>query len=142
MNKKPIIIVSGEPYSVFLEIFFNTFKKKLITKSKKPIILIVSKNLLLQQMKELNYNLKVNEINPKNILKNYKKEMINIINVELVEKNDDYFKFSLDLQIKDLKNFTNLISQIKQSNLNFKIIRHKQKKNAFIRRIFENFKRN
>ena len=66
----------------------------------------------------------------------------NIINVELVERKDDYYKFSLDLQIKDLKNFTNLISQIKHSNLNFKIIRHKQKKNAFIRRIFENFKRN
>ena len=66
----------------------------------------------------------------------------NIINVELIERKDTYYKFSLDLQIKDLKNFTNLISQIKQSNLNFKIIRHKQKKNAFIRRIFENFKRN
>ncbi|MDB2344893.1 RelA/SpoT family protein [Candidatus Pelagibacter bacterium] len=66
----------------------------------------------------------------------------NIINVELVERKDEYFKFSLDLQIKDLKNFTNLISQIKQSNLKFKIIRHKQKKNAFIKRIFENFKRN
>ena len=66
----------------------------------------------------------------------------NIINVELVERKDEYYKFSLDIQIKDLKNFTNLISQIKQSNLNFKIIRHKQKKNAFIKRIFENFKRN
>jgi RelA/SpoT family (p)ppGpp synthetase len=66
----------------------------------------------------------------------------NIINVELVERKEGYYKFSLDLQIKDLKNFTNLISQIKQSNLDFKIIRHKQKKNAFIRRIFENFKRN
>ncbi|MBT7984346.1 MAG: bifunctional (p)ppGpp synthetase/guanosine-3',5'-bis(diphosphate) 3'-pyrophosphohydrolase, partial [Flavobacteriaceae bacterium] len=39
----------------------------------------------------------------------------NIINVELVERKDEYYKFSLDLQIKDLKNFTNLISQIKQS---------------------------
>ncbi len=66
----------------------------------------------------------------------------NIINVELLERKDDYLKFSFDLQIKDLKNFTNLISQIKQNNLNFKIIRHKQKKNAFITRIFENFKRN
>ena len=66
----------------------------------------------------------------------------NIINVELLDRREDYLKFSFDLQIKDLKNFTNLISQIKQSNLNFKIIRHKQKKNAFIRRIFENFKRN
>ena len=66
----------------------------------------------------------------------------NIINVELIERKNNYYKFSLDLTIKDLKNFTNLISQIKQSNLIFKIIRHKQKKNALIRRIFENFKRN
>ena len=66
----------------------------------------------------------------------------NIINVELLERKEKYLKFAFDLQIKDLKNFTNLISEIKQSDLNFKIIRHKQKKNAFIRRIFENFKRN
>ena len=65
----------------------------------------------------------------------------NIINVELLDRKEDYLKFSFDLQIKDLKNFTNLISQIKQSNLNFKIIRHKEKKNAFIKRIFKNFKR-
>jgi RelA/SpoT family (p)ppGpp synthetase len=66
----------------------------------------------------------------------------NIVNVDILERKEKYLKFSFDLQIKDLKNFTNLISQIKQSNLNFKIIRHKQKKNAFIKRIFENFKRN
>ncbi len=65
----------------------------------------------------------------------------NIINLEIIKRKKDYLTFSFDLQIKDLKNFTNLISQIKQSNLKFKIIRHKQKKNAFIRRIFENFKR-
>jgi len=66
----------------------------------------------------------------------------NILNVEMLKKKKDYLQFSFDLQIKDLKNFTNLISQIKQNNFNFKIVRHKQKKNAFIRRIFENFKRN
>jgi len=66
----------------------------------------------------------------------------NILNVEMLKKKKDYLQFSFDLQIKDLKNFTNLISQIKQNDFNFKIIRHKQKKNAFIRRIFENFKRN
>ena len=65
----------------------------------------------------------------------------NILNVEMLKKKKDYLQFSFDLQIKDLKNFTNLISQIKQENFNFKIVRHKQKKNAFIRRIFENFKR-
>ena len=66
----------------------------------------------------------------------------NILNVEMLERKKNYLQFSFDLQIKDLKNFTNLISQIKQNNLNFKIVRHKQKKNAFIRRIIENFKRN
>ena len=59
-----------------------------------------------------------------------------------MERKKDFLQFSFDLQIKDLKIFTNLISQIKQNKFNFKIIRHKQKKNAFIRRIFENFKRN
>ena len=65
----------------------------------------------------------------------------NILNVELLKEKDKFLQFSFDLQINDLKNFTNLISQIKQNNFNFRIIRHKQKKNAFIRRIFENFKR-
>ncbi len=66
----------------------------------------------------------------------------NILNVEMLKKKKDYLQFSFDLQIKDLKNFTNLISQIKQNNFNFKIVRHKEKKNAFIRRILKNFKRN
>jgi RelA/SpoT family (p)ppGpp synthetase len=66
----------------------------------------------------------------------------NIINVELVQKKDKYLQFSFDLKIKDLKNFTNLISQIKQKNYIFRIIRHKQKKNAFLQRIFRNFKGN
>ena len=66
----------------------------------------------------------------------------NILNVELVKKKDKFLQFSFDLQINDLKNFTNLISQIKQKNLIFKIIRHKEKKNAFIQRFLKNFKRN
>ena len=66
----------------------------------------------------------------------------NILNVEMLERKKDFLQFSFDLQIKDLKNFTNLISQIKQNDFNFKIVRHKQKKDAFIQRIFKNFKRN
>ena len=65
----------------------------------------------------------------------------NILNVELLEKKEKHLKFSFDLQINDLKDFTNLISQIKQKDLNFKIIRNKQKKNALIQRILKNFKR-
>ena len=28
MNFKPVIIVAGEPYSIFLEVFFKCLKKK------------------------------------------------------------------------------------------------------------------
>jgi RelA/SpoT family (p)ppGpp synthetase len=66
----------------------------------------------------------------------------NILNVELLGKKEKFLHISFDIQINDLKNFTNLISQIKQKKLNFRIVRHKEKKNAFIRRILENFKRN
>ena len=65
----------------------------------------------------------------------------NIVNIELLKRKEDYLQFSFDIQIKDLKNFTNLISQIKQKDYKFKIVRHKNKKNAFLQRIFENFKR-
>ena len=50
MITKPILIVAGEPYSVFLEIYFKSLKKK-IKDLKNPIILICSKDLLLKQMK-------------------------------------------------------------------------------------------
>ena len=66
---------------------------------------------------------------------------LNITSVEMVEKSEEYINFMFNLNIKDLKNFTNLISELKQKDFNFKIIRHK-KKNAFIQKIFRNFKRN
>ena len=66
----------------------------------------------------------------------------NIINIELTKRSKEYLRFLFDLQIKDLKNFTNLISQLKQENLKFEVIRHKKKKYAFIQRVLKNFKRN
>ena len=66
----------------------------------------------------------------------------NIINIEMTKRSKAYLQFLFDIQIKDLKNFTNLISQIKQQNLKFKVIRHKKKKYAFIQRVLKNFKRN
>jgi len=65
----------------------------------------------------------------------------NIINMEIVEKNKDYLEFIFDIQIKDLKNYTNLISELKLKEYKFKIIRHR-KKDAFIQRLIKNFKRN
>ena len=80
MNNKPIIIVAGEPYSIFLEIFFKSKKKM---KLKKPIILIASKELVLKQMKKLRFNFKINNINKNKINFNIlDKKKINLIDVK------------------------------------------------------------
>ncbi len=81
MNYKPLIIVSGEPYSIFSEIFLKIYKKK-IKKIKIPIILITSKDLFQKQMHKLNYSYKLKILKETDILKNrIDNKYINIINV-------------------------------------------------------------
>jgi RelA/SpoT family (p)ppGpp synthetase len=65
----------------------------------------------------------------------------NITNVEMTEKKADHINFIFDIQIDDLKNFTKLISELKQKELKFRIIRHK-KKHALLQRFFKRFKKN
>ena len=60
MAYKPIIIVAGEPNSIFTEIFFKSLK---IKKFKSPIILIASLNLIKLQMRKLNIKKKIRNIN-------------------------------------------------------------------------------
>ena len=67
---------------------------------------------------------------------------VNISSVEMTEKTDKSINFRFNLIIHDLKNFTKLISQLKQKEYNFKIIRHKNKKYAFFKRLFGGFKKN
>ena len=53
MNYKPIIIVAGEPNSIFFEIFFKTIDKNYF---KSPLIIIGSNELLSRQMKVLGFD--------------------------------------------------------------------------------------
>ena len=80
MNYSPILIVSSEPNSIFLEIFFKVLKKNKISD---PIILISSNKLLRLQMKKLRFKKKIKLLNPL-ILDKYKlnNKSINLINVE------------------------------------------------------------
>ena len=55
MSYKPILIVAGEPNSIFLEIFFKSIRAN---HYKSPLIIIVSKKLLEQQMQKLGFFLK------------------------------------------------------------------------------------
>jgi 4-hydroxythreonine-4-phosphate dehydrogenase len=80
MNYSPILIVTGEPNSIFLEIFFKVIKKNKILN---PIILISSKKLLSLQMKKLKFKKKIKLLDPL-ILDKYQLDnrSINLINVE------------------------------------------------------------
>ena len=110
MKNKPIIVVAGQPNSIFFEIFLKSIK---IKKYKSPIILIASSELLNSQMKKFKSKKKIKLLN----LRNLKKEklnnnMINIIDIKLHDK-------------KSYKNKSNNINNyINQSfELAFKIIK-------------------
>jgi 4-hydroxythreonine-4-phosphate dehydrogenase len=113
MNCKPIIIVAGEPNSIFFEIFFKVIKKKI----KSPIILIASKKLILNQAKILKYKINLNLINENELIKKKKLKKINLINVDfeqkkafdkITSKSNEYisscFKIALRLIKKDISN--------------------------------------
>ena len=107
MNYKPILIVAGEPNSIFLEIFFKSLR---IKKFKSPIILIASQNLIKLQMKKLKINMKIKILNLDKIDK-YKlnNKVINLINVEyntikafekISSKSNEYIKESFEIALK------------------------------------------
>jgi 4-hydroxy-L-threonine phosphate dehydrogenase PdxA len=110
MNYKPIVIVAGEPNSVFFELFFKVIKKKI----KSPIILIASKQLITKQAKilkkKINFTItdEFKIIKNKNILKK-----INLINVDfnqslgfkkITPKSNHYISTCFDIAIKLLEN--------------------------------------
>jgi len=107
---KPIIIVAGEPNSIFLEIFFKTFKLK---KFKSPLILIASKEIVMLQMKALNFKFKINllDYNGKSLSK-LNKNKINLLNVdfhqmspftEISFKSKKYIEKSFDIALNLIK---------------------------------------
>ena len=110
MNYKPILIVHGEPNSVFLEIFFKSLRYK---KFKNPLVLICSKKILEFQMKKLGFKIDIKIISPSSLNKiklNNKK--INIIDInyneniqfqKISDKSNDYIKNCFETSFKILR---------------------------------------
>ena len=108
MKNKPILVVCGEPNSIFFEILFKSLRKN---KYKCPLILIASLKLIKFQMKKFGFRKKIKIINFKN-LKEYKlnNKSINLINVndyDIIEKKsfntNTYIKKCFDIAFKILK---------------------------------------
>ena len=108
---KPIVIVAGEPNSIFLEIYFKSIIQK---KFKSPIILIASKKLLKLQMKKLKFKkkiklLKLNDLNNSKL----NNKTINLIDVayhqtkafeKISKKSNNYIKKSFKVAFEIIKN--------------------------------------
>ncbi len=110
--KNSILIIAGEPNSVFLEIFFKSLKK---SKTKKPLILIASHKLVKLQMSKLKFKKKINLLNNKEFL-NMKldNKSINLIDVKyntskafenISSKSNSYIKNSLNIGFNIIKKF-------------------------------------
>ena len=115
MSYNPIIIVAGEPNSIFIEIFLKSLNYK---KYKNQIVLICSYNLLKLQMKALNSKKKINllKINDFNLSK-LDKEKINLFDIKYNAKKpfeksskksntyiNECFKLALKLLDKKISN--------------------------------------
>ena len=110
MNYKPIIIVPGEPNSIFFELFFKVIKKKI----KSPIILIASEKLIKKQAKILKEKINFSITDESSIIK--KKNNLNKINLidvnfnqttafsKITTKSNHYINNCFDVAIKLLKN--------------------------------------
>ena len=109
MVYKPIIIVAGEPNSIFSEIFFKSLKRK---KFKSPIILIASQKIIKLQMRKLNIKIEIRLIDFSNLKKiQLDNKKINLINVSfnqkkpfdiITSKSNNYIKESFDIALKIL----------------------------------------
>ena len=112
MNSKYILIINGEPNSIFSEIFFKALKKE---KFKNPIILISSKKIIEIQMKHLKFKKKIRVLDFRKLNK-YKldNKSINLINVNynqrrpferISTKSNNFINQSFKLAIKIVKKY-------------------------------------
>jgi len=109
VNYKPIIIVAGEPNSVFFELFFKVIKKKI----RSPIILIASKKIIIKQAKILKKKISFNITNESEIIKKKNDlKKINLIDIDfkqvygfdkITSKSNHYIASCFDVAMRLLK---------------------------------------
>ena len=88
MKNKPILLVAGDPNSIFFEILFKSIKKN---KYKSPLILICNKELLINQMKYFKFKKKLKILKIEKVRnKKLDNKNLNVIDVELKTSSNRY----------------------------------------------------
>ena len=130
MKNKPILIVAGEPHSIFFEIFFKSIKKK---KYKSPLILICCKENLINQMKKFNFNKKIKILDQKNLEEaKIDNNKINLINIKL--HNSDIKNLRLKLKSNYIKKCFDVAFQLIKNGHTDKFINGPINKKTFLNR--------
>jgi 4-hydroxythreonine-4-phosphate dehydrogenase len=130
MKNKPIIIVNGEPNSIFLEIFFKAIKNN---KFKSPLILISSLKILEFQMKKFKFKININMIEHKNFKKNLiDNNSINLINVDYKQKK--VFEKISSKSNSFIKNSFDIALDILQQGITDKFINGPISKKSFLKK--------
>lgn len=132
MNFKPILIVAGEPNSIFFEIFLKTMNKN---RFKSPIILITSKSLLQKQIKFFKSKIKFHELDySKNKLNKDNLNKINLINVDYNQKK--LFEKISDKSNSYIENCFKIALEILNKKITNKFINGPISKKYFLRKKF------
>jgi len=111
-TKKPILIVAGEPFSIFSEILFKSFLKY---KVKRPLVVLASIKLFKSQMNYLKYNIPFNIIDKKFDISKLKINKINIINIDF-NFSKPFKKISKDSNLYNKKSFEIALYLLKKKN--------------------------
>ncbi len=129
MKINKILIVLGEPQSIFSELLFKYFKSKEFSKNKKKIILIGSKNLFQKQMKKLRYNFNLK------LIKNLNEAKINKLNFLEVNYNSTKIFSKLSHSSKKyISNCFELAINLIKKNKNIALINGPVSKKHFLKK--------
>jgi len=129
MRFKPIIIVAGEPNSIFIEIFLKIINKK---KFKSPIVLICSKKILFKQSKALKEKFYINEIEKNKFFQNnVKLKKLNLIDIDF-DQNKAFQKIS-SRSNKYIEKSFNIGLKIMESGISNKLLNGPISKKNFLK---------
>ena len=132
MKNKPIVLVAGEPFSIFFEIFFKSLKT---TNYKSPLVLIGCEKLLLKQMKDNKFKkpikkLKINKLSNLHI----NNKSINLIDVRL--KNLSHKKYKNEFTREYIKKSFDIAFHLIKSKFTHKLINGPINKKSFLNKKF------
>ncbi|MBD1137476.1 4-hydroxythreonine-4-phosphate dehydrogenase PdxA [Pelagibacterales bacterium SAG-MED43] len=127
MKTKPIILIAGEPNSIFFEIFFKAIKLK---SYRSPLILICCKKILLQQMKKNKLKKKLNVLELNKLRKyNFDNNDLNLIDIKCKKLKKS---FTTKLTNQYLENSFKLALKLMDEKFSNKLINGPINKKSFL----------